>query len=69
MIYLLIFLKPCPPLNGLNMVYDAWESSNRGKVKQSKRGKTGKEGRVVRKEHNCEEPKGPVFLRMGQRFG
>lgn len=44
MIYLLIFLKPCPPLNGLKMVYEhAWGSSNSGKVKQSKKGKKGKE--------------------------
>lgn len=44
MIYLLIFLKPCPPLNGLKMVYEhAWGSNNSGKVKQSKMGKKGKE--------------------------
>lgn len=37
-------ILPCPPVNGLKMVYEhAWGSNNSGKVKQSKKGKKGKE--------------------------
>jgi len=39
------------------------------KLSKAKRVKKGRKGRIEGKEHNCEEPEGPVFLRMGHRFG